>query len=519
MHSTRVNQQLATIGPGPTVLLCLLCSAALAGPATAQSAKTDEVSTAELLRRLEELERNQAEMQRELDQREEQVERLIRRRSEREAQRADVVGDQEGIVGADDVQPPGAPAEAIGPDGENDYFGVFQTGGRGFKVADTPSGDLNISLWAYIRYLNQKGLDETYTDAFGRSFELDLRNDVQVNKVNIYFKGWLFDPRFRYQAFVWTANTSQGDPAQVVVAGALSYRFRQWLDVGAGIGALPGTRTLIGTFPYWNKVDTRPMADEFFRPSYTTGIWAQGALTEGLMYKFMVGNNLSQLGVSASQLDNDFNTVSAAIWWMPTTGEYGPAGGFGDFEHHEELATTVGLHVTRSREDKQSQPDTEDIQNSQIRLSDGTILFTPDAFDTDGSILRATYLMSSVDAGMKYRGLSLDGEYYFRWVDDFDTVGSIPVEDLFDHGFQLQASAMLMPKSLQGYIAASKIYGEYGDPYDFSVGLNWFPLQERLFRLNTEVLYLKNSPVGYSSVPFAVGGNGTVFHANLEVYF
>ena len=107
MHSTRVNQQLATIGPGPTVLLCLLCSPALAGPATAQSAKTDEVSTAELLRRLEELERNQAEMQRELDQREEQVERLIRRRSEREAQRADVVGDQEGIVGADDVQPPG----------------------------------------------------------------------------------------------------------------------------------------------------------------------------------------------------------------------------------------------------------------------------------------------------------------------------------------------------------------------------------------------------------------------------
>ena len=26
-----------------------------------------------------------------------------------------------------------------------------------------------------------------------------------------------------------------------------------------------------------------------------------------------------------------------ALWWMPSTGEYGPQESYGDFEHHEEV--------------------------------------------------------------------------------------------------------------------------------------------------------------------------------------
>jgi hypothetical protein len=36
---------------------------------------------------------------------------------------------------------------------------------------------------------------------------------------------------------------------------------------------------------------------------------------------------------------------------------------------------------------------------------------------------------------------------------------------------------------------------------------------------DTEWLYLFNSPVGYSSVPFAVGGRGNVFHSSVELAF
>ena len=43
--------------------------------------------------------------------------------------------------------------------------------------------------------------------------------------------------------------------------------------------------------------------------------------------------------------------------------------------------------------------------------------------------------MLDLDAGLKWRGWSLEGEYYFRWVDHFDVTGFIPVTSLFDQGF------------------------------------------------------------------------------------
>ena len=83
----------------------------------------------------------------------------------------------------------------------------------------------------------------------------------------------------------------------------------------------------------------------------------------------MIGNNLSTLGVSAAQLNNGFNTVSTSLVWKPSTGEFGP--GFGDFEGHQKLATRLAGHFTRSTEDRQEQPNSDQFENTQIRLEDG----------------------------------------------------------------------------------------------------------------------------------------------------
>ena len=72
-----------------------------------------------------------------------------------------------------------------------------------------------------------------------------------MNKVIVYLQGWLFSEKFRYLTYVWTTNTSQGQGAQVVVAGNLGYHFNEHLGVYAGIGSLPGTRSTAGNFWYW----------------------------------------------------------------------------------------------------------------------------------------------------------------------------------------------------------------------------------------------------------------------------
>src|SRR5436190_356519 len=185
---------------------------------------------------------------------------------------------------------------------------------------------------------------------------------------------------------------------------------------------------------------------------------------------------------------------------MPTTGEFGQTAGFGDYDNHQEVATLVGIHYTRSRETAQGQPAIDDFENSQIRLSDGTLLFSPDPFGTGGKVERATYQMVAVNAGIKYRGFALEGEYYFRWVDDFDVIGTIPVTELYDDGFSLQASAMVLQNRVQAYTTYSRINGQYGDPTEFSIGVNIFPFRRREVRWNFQALRLDHSPVGGSSL-------------------
>jgi hypothetical protein len=369
----------------------------------------------------------------------------------------------------------------------------------GFLLYEGQNGQIYMRLFSYARYLNQKGLDASYTDSFGNTFTVKQREDIQLNKFFLPFSGWFLSPKFRYYLYVWSSNPSQGDPAQVVGAGNLSYSFNRFVTLGGGITSLPSTRSTEGQFPYWLGVDDR--------------------LTTKFKYMAMLGNNLSTLGVSAAQLDTSLNTTSVMLQWLPTTGEFGLYGTFGDYDWHEKLATRVALHGTHSREDKQSQPGTNSIENSQIRLTDGSIVFTPDLFGTGISVDKVTYDMVSLDAGAKYKGFSLEAEYYWRWLSDFTGPGADAIADVDDDGFQVQASAMAIRDVLQPYLGYAEIRGSFGDSAEFRAGGNWYPFAKRGVRVNVEWLHLDDCPVGYTAVPYPVGGNGDVYHLNVEMNF
>jgi hypothetical protein len=413
-------------------------------------------------------------------------------------------------------------------DDDGNKFDGKYTPNLGFKVVNTEYGDMNVSIYTYVRYLNQLGLDSSYTDAFGNTKNVQQRQDVQLLKLQIKFLGWILSPKMRYFLYAWTSNANQGQGAQVVLAGNLQYTFNKYLTVGGGIRSLPGTRSVEGNFPFWMNVDSRHIADEFMRPSYTSGLWAVGNITDRLKYQVMLGNNMSTLGVPASRLDNGFNTLSSALIWFPTGDfEKGFSGqGWGDFEHHDRFSTRLAVHFSRSEENKESQPDSEQFENTQLRLSDGTVIFTPNLFAPGATITDARYRMTTVDGGFKYRGFSLEGEYFWRWLDDFKFVDVVTPEilrtvpsRLFDHSFQIQASAMVVPKSLQAYAGFSKIFGQFGQPRDFRAGVNFFPFKNKVVRWNNEALYLYKSPVGYTSVPYPIGGRGWVYHSSMELAF
>jgi len=294
----------------------------------------------------------------------------------------------------------------------------------GFLLFASDEAEIYFRLFTYGRYLNQRNLDPTYVDAFGNEKTIQLRQDIQLQKFFAPFSGWFLTPKMRYYLYVWSSNPSQGDPAQVVGAGNITWNFNRFVSVGIGITSLPTVRSTEGQFPYWLGVDDRLIADEFFRGSYTSGVWLKGEFHTKVKYMAMFANNLSTLGVSASQIDNRMDTQSFVVQWLPTTGEFGEWNGFGDYDAHEKLATRIGVHYSHSLEEKQSQPGTEGIENSQIRLTDGSVIFTPNLFGPGITVNEVDYRMSSVDAGVKYKGMAIEGEYYWRWLSNFTGINT-----------------------------------------------------------------------------------------------
>ena len=159
----------------------------------------------------------------------------------------------------------------------------------------------------------------------------------------IWFTGYLGTPKLTYTATVWSIMTTQ----QTLVYGNLIYKFNKYISLGAGITPNACIRSVQGPFPYFTSTD-RTMAEDAIRGGFTNGVFAMGEIVPGLRYTAVLGNNLSILGVKAANLTRRFSK-SISLSWMPTTVEFGPRGGNGDFENHEKLATRFGASFTHSR--------------------------------------------------------------------------------------------------------------------------------------------------------------------------
>lgn len=377
------------------------------------------------------------------------------------------------------------------------------TAGKGFLLGKTEVGEISISAYALLRYLNQMPAGQTFQDHLGRVREVNPRHDIWSHRIMIHLKGWLGLPRLRYQITLWTVNATD----QRALFAAVGYQFHRAFSLYGGLNGLPGSRTLQGSHPYWLGHD-RVMADEFFRPYFTHGVWATGEVLDGLWYQVMVGNNLSGLGITAGQLTRSF-AKAATLWWMPTTHEFGPNGSFDDYEFHEQLATRFGISGTHSREDRFSTGESAAPENTTIRLADAVNLFDPGSLADGVQLQEARYRLLSADAGFKYRGMFLQLHYFHRWLDNFVADGPLPTDAIVDKGFYVQAAFYPVKQKLELYGATSWVFGDDDDGFDtqheWLGGANWFFANTRDIRINAQLIRVNRSPVS-SSFGYYIGG-------------
>jgi hypothetical protein len=400
--------------------------------------------------------------------------------------------------------PPPAPAPIEEPKGGtyNDGIIIWETG----DDAPVPF-QLKFTNTTQVRYLNTLSANDTFTDHLGVVREVHKRNDITVNRSMFVFNGYVFDKRARYNLTVWTSAGA----ASIVVAGNIGWQFNKALTITGGYTGVPGSRSLVNTFPFFTATD-RTLADNFFRPSFTQGIWANGEPLKGLNYLVFVGNGLNTLNISATKIDTNL-LVSGSVWWEPL-GPYGPASRarnmYDDYFQSDKLRIRLGTAFTRSREDRFSNLDQSSPENTSLHNSDGVLTFSTGAFAPGVTVDKALYRMWALDGGMKWNGFAVNGQYYFRWLSDFEADGPLPLAATFDHGFELSGGKFVVPKKLMLYVRGSAVFGEFRDSHEYAGGLKWHFLPTERLWLSAELMRVMRVPYSGGFTPYTAGMTGWV---------
>ena len=315
-------------------------------------------------------------------------------------------------------------------------------------------GELAISAYGVVRYMDQTPGAQTFVDHLGNERPIDGRNDMFPHRIIVYLKGWLADPKLVYNVFFWTVNpTDQG-----AIFINLGYQFSRKFSLYAGINGNPGTRSLQGSHPYWLGHD-RVMADEFFRPYFGSGVWAQGEAFAGFWYNahdrqqqqrarrhgVATGSSLHHRRLGVVDADDEGVRPARRLRRLGMAREGGDA-----LRRLDDAEPRAALH----RHDDRSPA------NTTLRLADSVNVFDAGALAPGVTVDQVDFRILSFDAGMKYSGFFLQTEIYHRWLDNFDADGRLPVSSILDRGFYVQGAFYPLPKKLELYGATSQIFGD-----------------------------------------------------------
>ncbi len=392
-------------------------------------------------------------------------------------------------------------------------------GPRGLLVYTEPPGDgsfpfaLAVGGFLQLRWLEfARGATE-WTNSAGTTFPIQNLNVFSLNRYLLSFTGHVVDERLLY-AFALFGTSNAGIQAGVVPIGMVGWKFSSAAILGGGVTIVPGTREWVDSSAWTVGVD-RSMANTFFRPGYSPGVAALGALFDDrLHYQAGIWNAID--GGTTGVLRRGTSMAFAGnVWWEPLA----PFGlGFGDMEHHDDPAIRIGTSGVYARTYARLLP-FNNPENTIVRLSDGTPLAAANALGPGTQLDAYRYHLSSIDAGWKWRGIGLGFEYYFRLLDDFSGEGTFARSSIFDHGGMGYVAWCFLPRRAEVYGRSSAVTGPFGTGQEYGGGLNWYVNGSRQGRFTVEALSILRSPTQAILYPYRAGATGTAIQTQFMVIF
>ena len=372
------------------------------------------------------------------------------------------------------------PAERI------ESWGEFEPG-DGFLVGRNEAGELSISAYALVRYINQTTTDATFTDHLGNERPIDTRQDIFPHRHRSSSRGGSAIPKLVYNIFVWTVNTTDQD----ALFGNLGYQFGRKFSLYGGINGFPGTRSLQGSHPLWlgqRSGDGRRVLPALL---LVRRLGAGRAHPRALVQRHdrQQPERAGDQGGRPRPQDGR-RRLRCGGCRRPTSSA--PRAPYGDWEWHEDLATRFGISSTRSTENRQTDPITDPSNNTTIRLADSLNVFDTGSLAPGVTVQRGGLSdCSRVDAGIKYQGFFAPDRALHALARQLRRRRAAPGRRDRGPGFYVQAAFYPIKKKLELYAATSQIFGDddagFDDSSEYLLGLNFYPIDTRNHRLNLQV--------------------------------
>ena len=380
---------------------------------------------------------------------------------------------------------------------------------RPFDPARHPF-ELKTKAWIQFRHHGFDRDVDSWTDNAGITRPVPNRNDFDIERARLTFSGFALDKRSTY--FLQLDGDTDGFHTVDFFDYWWAWKFGDRLQVQVGKRKVPAGRQWLLGARRTRFVD-RPVANDFFRPDRTTGLFARGKLGEIGRYEAMVGAGYQTANVPNRLTDNRF----AYAW----TNYFDPFGDFGktltDFECSKPLVR-FGHSFVYSQQSRAAFgiPINE---ADFLRLTDGTRLTERGALAPGVRVDRFKLYLYGVDFAWKAHGWSFNTEAFLRWIEDISGDGPLPTTDLFQRGFYAEGGFFLLPRKLDFNLRYSQVSGLFGNFSEYAMGFNWFPMNTRKMKISFDVTSLDGSPLNNTAIDVLVGDDGTLFRTQFQAEF
>ena len=383
---------------------------------------------------------------------------------------------------------------------------------NGFFVrsnAGDDSFELKANFRSQFRVVSFSRDNDSWTNSAGVTLPIEDRQNFQLTRGRLILSGHAFTPQFKFQLQL-DANTDTRD-AVSVLDGWVAWHFSDSHEVQVGKRKVSAGRNwLLGAFD--TRMAGRPIANEFFRPSRTTGVWVVGDPTNTTHYELMVGQGYNTEGLTTAETGDNFAAASSA-WW-DVIGNYGPLRPM-DFEFHDELAVRIGASWVSSSE---GTPGRQLEEADFLRLTDGTRLTDTGALAPGAKVESFDVTLLALDAAFKYRGWSANGEYFWRSVKNLKA--DLPVPDVgLQQGFYVEGGFFVLPQQLELNSQFGFVTGRAGSNSSYAAGFSYYPRKSQFLKLTIDTTFINNSPTNSGGSNVIVGDDGVLVRAQWQAVF